>query len=59
MHPDQPPHSEREDGKSESAEERQERLEELREKVQNGSYEVDSKELAKALIKHHIAGGKS
>lgn len=57
MRPDQAPPSEREDGKSESASEREERLEELREKVQNGTYEVDSKELAKALIKRHIAGG--
>ncbi|HEX4771372.1 MAG TPA: flagellar biosynthesis anti-sigma factor FlgM [Bryobacteraceae bacterium] len=61
MRPDPPLCPKPDDGKSmdtpASAPERQERLEQLREQVRNGTYEVDSKELAKTLIKRHIAGG--
>jgi anti-sigma28 factor (negative regulator of flagellin synthesis) len=59
MQPDQPRHPKPEDGESiekpMQAPERQQHVEEVREQVRNGSYEVDSKELAKALIKRHIA----
>jgi hypothetical protein len=38
---------------------RAKRVRDLRDRVQNGTYDVDSKELAKALIKHHTVAGKS